>query len=266
MIRIQIASDLHLEFYKDKSRGEDFFETLLTPPVDKDSVDILVLAGDIGYPEDSITDKFLEWCCSRWKRVIWIYGNHEYYNGPKSRYSMEVKEEAGAVHSAFYENLELLIDDTVTIHEDLVLAGCTFWTNLNSAEKKILQESMNDFSQIWQDADTPFSADLWNELHWSSRAFLEDVLEDAYKVGKKVVVVTHHLPSYTMILPQYEGHPANCGFAAKADVLLNHPSVAAWICGHSHGQNRVGKCYLNARGYKEEPSVVTYNPKYIIEV
>jgi predicted phosphohydrolase len=266
MVRIQIASDLHLEFYENTPQKQDFFETLVTPPVEKDSVDILILAGDIGYPEDKITEKFLGWCCGLWKKVVWIYGNHEYYNGSKNHYSMQVKEECGAVHAAFHKNLEFLQDEKIEIGDNLILAGCTFWTNLSSADKKLVQNSMNDFSQIWQGADERFSPDLWNELHWSSRAYLEDMLEGAANTRKKVIVVTHHLPSYRMILPQYQGHPANCGFAAKADTLLDHPCVAAWICGHSHGQHTVGKCHLNARGYKGETSNTTYNPAYIIEI
>ena len=206
MVLIQIASDLHLELYDSVPRGPEFFETLIAPVAD---VDVLILAGDIGYPEAKITKGFLEWCCSNWPRVVWIYGNHEYYNKRSGRITMEMKEEAGAVHAAVYENLTILQDSTLELSGGIVIAGCTFWTNLSGAEMAIVKEGMNDCSVIWTFENETLSPELWNEMHWASRGFLEEVLESAANTRKKVIVVTHHLPSYRMILPQYEGHPAN---------------------------------------------------------
>jgi hypothetical protein len=261
-MRIQIASDLHLECYDAVPQGPEFFETLVKPV---SGVDLLILAGDIGYPEAKITDTFLEWCCSQWPQVVWIFGNHEYYNKPGKRITMDMKEECGAAVAARYKNLRLVRDETLDLGENLVIAGSTFWTNLARAERAIVKEGMNDCSTIWTSAEEKFTPELWNELHWASRAFLEDVLEAAVDSGKRVIVVTHHLPSYRMILPQYEGHPANCGFAARADSLVDHPCVAAWICGHSHGQRSVGRCHLNARGYPGEASQSTYRADFVIE-
>ncbi len=76
-MKIQIASDIHLEFYKNKPRDRHFFQTLVDPST---AADVLVLAGDIGYPEDHITREFIKWACESWPKVYWVLGNHEYYS------------------------------------------------------------------------------------------------------------------------------------------------------------------------------------------
>jgi hypothetical protein len=71
---IQLASDLHLELYTSVRTPVELFQTLLKP---NPAVDVLILAGDIGYPEQRITKEFFHWVCSNWKQVLWILGNHE---------------------------------------------------------------------------------------------------------------------------------------------------------------------------------------------
>jgi hypothetical protein len=263
-MRIQYASDLHLEYTK--SQGPAYFATLLEPQPD---VEVLILAGDIGFPEYGVTRAFLTWCCERWPLVVWVYGNHEYYNswlkGVPNKITMSQKEEAGAAIAAALPNLRILHDDTLEVG-DVTIIGSTFWTELRDKECTLVAESMSDFKAIRTEPEEFFTTDDWCALHWAARAFVEQALEEVATCGRTALVVTHHLPSYRMILPQYKGHPINCGFAARADALVDHPAVGAWICGHSHGQVSVGRCHLNARGYPREDSVDSYNPAACLEL
>lgn len=75
MVKIQYASDLHLEFMENTL----YLETYPLQPV----ADILVLAGDTGYLGDEgfVKHPFWDWASENFKQVIVIPGNHEFYLG-----------------------------------------------------------------------------------------------------------------------------------------------------------------------------------------
>lgn len=258
-MKFQIASDLHLEFYTESGIS---FDTLL------DSSDaaetILILAGDIGYPEDQITKNFLEWCCDKWKYIVWIYGNHEYYTNSSSPLTMDEKEQKGIQYR--FPNLKLLLDEPFDIPQsDLTVYGTTFWTELEEDDLDI-QYRLNDFKKIYLQPNRKLNVYVWNEYHRASKEDVKGILDKAQEQGRRAIIITHHLPSYTMIQECYQGHPLNAGFASHSDSLLHHPAVALWACGHSHGFMKNGKCILNARGYPREESNTTYDRKCIVKI
>lgn len=72
MLKIQYASDLHLEFASNTLR-------LQRSPICAVG-DILVLAGDIGYLGDEtyVKHSFGDWASDNFRQVIVIPGNHEF--------------------------------------------------------------------------------------------------------------------------------------------------------------------------------------------
>ena len=73
-MRIQYASDLHLEF-------EENSKYLETNPL-KVTGEILILAGDIHVigSENWLDNPFWDWSSKNYKQVIVAYGNHEFYH------------------------------------------------------------------------------------------------------------------------------------------------------------------------------------------
>lgn len=270
MMKIQYASDLHLEFYDGNVTENDaqFFETLVTPVPGNC---MLVLAGDIGYPEMKITKDFVKWCCANWPHVIWVFGNHEYYCTIGKAIMMSDKEALATQYMDDLPNLHVL-HNGVFEHKDLpglTIVGSVLWTEISRDMKRPVEKYMNDCRKIYTPSFERFTVDDWNWLYSENVLFIKRELDRAEKENKKVLVVTHHLPTYKAILPQYQGDDMNCAFASNSAELLENPVVAAWICGHSHGQldlnvmNRIGKDTIvtfNARGYPGEDSVHTYNP------
>ena len=269
-MKIQIASDLHLEFYKDIPRNDTFFKKLVEPT----DADLLILAGDIGYPEDAITLQFLTYCCYTWPEVYWVFGNHEYYNKnpshvwkyKKTVYTMEEKEN-------LVPPLENLI--AAHMHPDyeyggIPILGYTFWTDILPTQGYPLTHTLADFTYIQQNDGFPLTLSEWTSRHAVARKELLQNLDRLALEGRKAIVVTHHLPTYAMILAKYQGSELNCGFAAHADDLVKHPGVALWICGHSHGQKVIQlegtKIILNARGYPREDAHIIYNPKLTVDL
>lgn len=275
---IQYASDLHVEFYTNVQRDADFFRKLLIPAP---NADILVLAGDIGYAEAPITERFIEWCCSNWKYIIWVYGNHEYYNKnsseqwPNSVMTMADKEQAGIALQERLSNLHILNKGSVIFPEfpEYVFIGATLWTYISEGQYTNLKNIFSDFKYIFSDQTLSegykrFTPEHWAELHDHHKQFLLDELTH-YTLSsstRKCIIITHHLPTYEMILDQYKFDDFNYAFASDLNYILDKPQIVAWICGHSHGQKQIlrGPCYLNARGYPNESSQQTYNPSKCI--
>jgi predicted phosphodiesterase len=282
-MKLQIASDLHLEFY-----GGDFYDDNIETEFYKmldpmQGADILILAGDIGYPEKNLTKEFIAWCCLHWPQVVWIYGNHEYYNSSSYFYrrdisdTIEDKEKMAEEYRATFKNLTILLTESATLEAfpNYRIIGTTLWTRVPEKEKQTVSLYMNDFREIVVADGEVFKLTHWSALHEKQYNFIEQELEEAKKNNQKAIVLTHHLPTYKMCLPQYRNSNMNSAFMTDADELLEHPSVAVWICGHSHGQKaieiqkrngEITQCIMNARGYPKEGSQQTYSAKRVIYV
>ena len=111
-MRIQLMSDLHFEFQRD--HGASFFEAL-----DPAGIDVLVLAGDIC--SQSTLQYFLGEFCRRFKEVVFVLGNHEYYQSSRNA----VREEMQAA-IASNPNLHWLDSSSCEI-EGVRFAGGTLW-------------------------------------------------------------------------------------------------------------------------------------------
>ena len=98
----------------------------------------------------------------------------------------------------------------------------------------------NDFQRICEDKDTflrPRTYDDWNEEHVE---FLGSTLTNIQSEHPelKIIVLTHHCPTYDIIIDKYtESDPNNMNsfFANKDLVSPFGKNVKAWICGHTHG-------------------------------
>ena len=272
-MKVQYASDLHLEFYKDTP-----FETMIQP-----AAPILILAGDIGYPGDLITNNFIAWCSANWQWVIWVYGNHEYFNligkkgwssVPSRVATMAEREEAGQKLVASFPNVYLLQNKRAVLgpHLDYEFYGCTLWSKISEEVHQRNEKQMADFKCIAasRDADgLPVRMTLAdrNRLWREQLEGLVAAVRRAEQTGAKLVVVTHHLPTHAMIPSRYEGSETNEYYANSLEQLMKSPAVAAWICGHSHGKRiieRPALCCLNARGYPGEQ--VPTNPYTTVAV
>lgn len=73
MVRLQYASDLHLEFAENGSY-------IKHNPLQV-AGNVLVLAGDIGYLGDENYSRhpFWDWASDNYEQVIVVPGNHEFY-------------------------------------------------------------------------------------------------------------------------------------------------------------------------------------------
>lgn len=234
-MRIQYISDIHLEFLK-----KGILKKFAPQPAD-----ILCLAGDIGYPHSLSYKHFLIESSKQWEKIFLIAGNHEYYN---KQHTME--ENKSKIRSIIAEhslkNITFL-DNTYEDYNGYRFIGSTLWSKISENPSKLI----NDFYQI-----PHMTPALYNTLHNEAVSFLKS---DAVRASPlPIVMMTHHLPSYSLIDPKYrtrEFDAYNQFFASNCDDLIRAP-IKAWICGHTHtGFEKVVNgvpVYCNPGGYPDE--------------
>jgi predicted phosphodiesterase len=242
VMRVQLASDLHLELLTHRFPGEQ----LIAPA---NGADVLVLAGDIAGGSSAI-ELFADWPVP----VLYVAGNHEAYGGTWEAVQRDLRQAAAGTPVRFLER------DVVDLGGVRFL-GCTLWTDYQleqrSARRQWTQREMmqnaetciNDHRRIRTVGGGPFLPQHALADHFRSRAWLEHELSTPY-LGK-TVVVTHHAPNLRSIHPRYAGDITNAAFASDLPGLTTHADV--WLHGHVHDSfdYRVGRCRVvaNPRGY-----------------
>lgn len=236
-MRIQLASDLHLEFLARQFPGE----TLIRPA---HQADVLVLAGDVGHAADAIA-LFADWPVP----VLYVLGNHEFYGGCIETVRAEL---AGATAGTSVRVLERDVVDFGGVR----FLGCTLWTNYrlrsNRTQRHLMEHAalrLNDHRLVQIRPGEQFTPEHALNDHEASRVWLAQQLSEPYE--GKTVVVTHHAPHALSVHPRYAGDPMNAAFASELPELLQMADV--WLHGHVHDSfdYTVEGCRVvaNPRGY-----------------
>lgn len=274
-MKIAICSDVHLEF-----------GTLEL--INSDSVDVLILSGDICVAADlmehdpyNIVDfgksvryhKFFQECSARFPHVLYVAGNHEHYHGDFKDTIPNLKKRLG-----YLENLHVL-DKEVFELDDVVFVAGTLWTDMNKEDPMtihMIRGMLNDFSCVensnrvvnyktFDDTDNPDKPTFRTR---SARFSPEDAVEDHKKLleyariiyegmppWKQMVFVGHHTPSHTSCHPRYKtDREMNGGYHSDlSEFILDRPGIKLWTHGHTHEvfDYMIGECRVvcNPRGY-----------------
>ena len=236
-MKLRIASDLHLE------HGHVF--TL--PVLDFEDQQTLILAGDIS-EYYYLMDHFLKDCANRFKYVILIYGNHEYYR----KNVIDAKRDFSGIVEKF-NNVYLLDNDFITL-DGVRFFGGTLWTK----DYFKYDNNFTDFSLVKNHDNFHYKEylDFMNKLsEWPDH----DV----------DVVISHHLPSIKSADLRFANHPFNKYFINELDdFIYDWKNIKYWIHGHTHKSHnyKIGNCNVicNPKGYDDENP--TYNPTLIHEI
>jgi predicted phosphodiesterase len=276
--KIQYISDIHLEFYK---KLESLPQIAVTS-------DILVLAGDIGYPTTTLYWDFLEQQASRFKHILLITGNHEYYhtqNAIKKGRVLDIhtideliaselkRRELTNIHFLHSGNQFVIIDKVCFI-------GTTLWSHIPDEAIYEVSHRMNDYRNIFiKNGDGSLQniipSDV-NVLHLKQKDDLIHTLVNTSKSNtiEKIVVITHHLPSFELIHPKYqtdELKELNSAFACDILDTLDDElkaKIDLWICGHTHSpESKVVngvQCVINPIGYPGENKLANWDTPVIL--
>lgn len=286
-MKIKLVSDLHLEF-------SDCFVN------NNENADVLILGGDImiaqdlhDHPEPNNTAEqaaiaagtglgrrqqnaqrfrdFLKRCSFQFPHVIYIAGNHEFYNGKWVKGLEYLRNEC-----AKFPNIYFLERDCVKI-QDVTFIGGTLWTDMNKHDPLTLhavRDMMNDFRIIKNDAKgfTPLKPADTAVRHRETLDFIRTIVAEQH--DEKFVVVGHHSPSFQSVHEHYSHETLMNGayHSELSEFILDRPQIKLWTHGHTHypfdyviGETRV---VCNPRGYESagHSEDTGWNPNLILEI
>lgn len=237
-MKAQIFSDIHGEGWQ--PFGRIWKKVVPQAP-------LAIVAGDIH--SRNFEDQLNE-ISTKFEKVIAVYGNHEWY-GRDISWKHDPKSLAPNVS---------VLDCGVTNFEDVTFLGCTLWTDFRNADwfvMKSADDGVNDFHVITNHASIPgtrFTARACLDKHYKEKAWLKTAIEE--NRGKKIVIVTHFMPSYACVHPKWKQCSTdiiNYYFSAQCDDLIEICEAKAWIFGHTHDRRdlTLGEVpmYCNPMGY-----------------
>lgn len=256
-MKIRLFSDLHLEFTKQNwdhffvPRSDDFETTLL-------------LAGDISTGLSSIP--FINDMCSRFKYVIMIPGNHEYYH-----YEFE-KVNADFLHwelNESPENFHFLYND-FRVLDDVRFLGGTMWTDFDKENEIVMGYApihMNDYGMIRLNGLAMTPEYILNE-HKKFTTFLKAKFDESF--DGPTVVMTHHSPGNSV---RRRGRRVTDDAFYFADIeyyIGTEDKAILWVHGHTHrnwdykiNNTRV---VCNPFGYYGHSENHGFDPQIVIEI
>jgi DNA repair exonuclease SbcCD nuclease subunit len=203
--------------------------------------------------------------------VIYIAGNHEFYNGKFYAGIDYLREEC-----AKFPNIYFLENDTKVI-DDVTFIGGTLWTDMNKGDPltmHAIEGMMNDFRIIKNDKRNYASMSARDVAgrHARTLSYFKSVLAEQH--DKKFVVVGHHSPSFQSVNPIYAHEILmNGGYHSDlSEFIMDHPQIKLWTHGHTHhpfdyviGETRI---VCNPRGYENDgySEQTGWDPTKILEI
>ena len=259
MTKFQIASDLHIETCTDIPQSS----TYIIP-----KTDMLILAGDIGRLHDRTRlETFLTDLSSKFKIIFYVLGNHEYYKMKNNTTHLTIDElniVAKEIQDKINNNEELgdlyILNNQSDgfIIDDVLITGCTLWS----------QSTVNIPSFIVRVHG--MTTKKYNNLHMNDRAYLHNMVQYASDNKLKLLVVTHHTPSYTLLPKKYRKDRFKSLYASNLDHLLYKQKVHTWICGHVHSNfdfnHQNGTRIVSNQCGKPRDNIQDYNKEKVINI
>lgn len=264
-MKIRLYSDIHNEIrrsYKSVWNNHGWWIPVNLPD-DKET--ILILAGDID--KAYYIPSYLNMLSDRFKVIIHVNGNHEYYRGNIHSCNEKVAGRDEKLNDNVYHlNNETLIVDGVRF------IGGTMWTDLSDPiNENDCSLRMNDYHVIrhgtllrpFERKLTPADTTIF---HKKWKTFILEELNKEF--DGKTVIITHHSP----LSPQTfnmgrDVRPTDYAYHACIENLILDYKPDLWVFGHTHECSDVDfygtRIVANCVGYFSEENDYTND---IIEV
>ncbi len=260
ILKIQYASDLHLEFALNKA----YIEKYPIEPI----ADILILGGDITYlTKRMLSDPLFDLWSDQFKDVYIIAGNHEFYN---KHYPIE--NIFNSMEKKVRDNIRYLNNKTIII-DNIRFIFTTLFTSISAEQEFNIRRGLADFHLCRYNANSNLSLTIkeYNESHSKCRAFLEETLKQGFE--GKTVIVSHHVPYPKTFIKDYPQFTFDLSEAFHVDLtgLVRKYKIDHWISGHTHINHdsiQVERTWFhtNQLGYVEAGEYKKFRRKATIEL
>jgi predicted phosphodiesterase len=169
----------------------------------------LILAGDIGDPDHPSLYTAIKSACSKYRRVIYIPGNHEFYN----RVQGSTKTPASVL--AWFRSLETVFTNfyffyrRTEVYDGVRIIGATGWS-------------------------TSPKETAWNRSISEEGRKDREFIEQKISISKEPVLVITHYPSTLRVLQDnFKNKITQYDYAQNLEYMFRYP-VHTWIFGHVH--------------------------------
>jgi predicted phosphodiesterase len=242
-MKILPISDTHFDLFHTE-QNEIFIKSLA-------NADLLILAGDAG-ESNFQTFYWIKQLCEKYPKVLMVSGNHSFWRSNP--------EEVSQIMRGWQKNLSNLYvlsrKHPFELNGQRFIGDVLWFSEPSGPDALALTREFPDYNRIrhfvpWVYEENAQTVDFFNE-----------------EMKDSDIVITHHMPTYLALDPQFDGDPWNHFFISPQDELIKAKKPKIWIFGHSHhnfnGFVETTRLILNPRGYSGEN--VNFNPNLIIEV
>lgn len=216
--------------------------------------------------------EFFERVSMEFKHVVYVAGNHEFYNGKWNKSLTDIQE-----FLVNYPNVHFLEQSYVDL-EGIIFMGGTTWTDMNKGDPLTLHaitdkySGLNDFQCIRNDAKgyRKLSAMDTAIRHKETLKYFKETAETF--ADRKIVLVMHHAPHQKSISPIYANrYLMNGAYASDlSEFILDHPQIKLITHGHMHNSSdyMVGdtRIICNPRGYTPDDLNDEFFPYLTVEI
>lgn len=260
-MKLRICSDIHTEFMaREQHKIARILDNALIS-MDDDKETVLIVAGDFGsMHKPNMIKVGMEHLSQRFKTVLYIPGNHEYYGGSLATTKSDISHLLSHLSNVQFGEGKTEIEG-VTIHH------YTLWTDFDGQDPKTINlawEMMNDYRHCVGPCGTK---------HLQPEDTLAEHLKAVERLRQDLnpgdIVVTHHLPSFQSVDPAYTHSALNGAYATDLEYIMKEAKPKLWIHGHTHAPTEYvvdeTRVICNPRGYVGQESN-KYNRKLVVEV
>lgn len=230
-MKIRLLSDLHLEMPYNKA-------PTCANPFEYENLgeDVVVLAGDIHSQGRHLS--LIHRILASGAKVLMVAGNHEAYGASFQAVHENLKEIADTHTNFFYLN-----DNSITI-DDVSFFGGIMYTNLEGDNiDRLCIRYIPDFSVITKEVRLEDIKTEDEFIHFNPRWSPDDHRKAHEKFckelgywkkndHKKRVVISHFVPTYKALAPQFEKSALNPYFIQDMEQYM--PGIDMWLFGHTH--------------------------------
>jgi predicted phosphohydrolase len=197
----------------------------------------------------------MQFVSRHFKKTFYIAGNHEYYH--KTKTISEINDFLVDYFQQF-ENISFL-NNQFEIYDNYCFIGSTLWSSIQPSNYVT-----NDLSHIFN-----FDYIQYNQLNLLSVDFLHNALQH----NNNCIIITHHLPSSSLIDVKYQtaqSQPFHQWFFCNLDHLIDMyaDKIKCWIYGHTHTASNVRihniPFLCNPIGYPNENPVSDFDQRFIL--
>lgn len=256
---VHYISDLHLDFYKEPNKPLDRFLEKFTKNIKPE--DVLIIAGDTSHYNLQSVQAFKYF--SNFCEVLFVTGNHEFYNVSKNMKSKYTK-----TYDRFNELKELtkplenihMLDGTIKIINDVKFGGAMGWYDGSYTRKLNDSPYAEDIMSLWY--RTMNDSRLVPELSNFYNIFNIEIIKIKDILSQEPdIMVSHFCPISESL--SFEGSFKNdpvSGFYAFDCPAQGLKMPPKWIYGHMHTPLEFefygSKYYRNPMGYpRQNPNI-----------